>query len=125
MQLDKFISETLKGIIKGIKDTQEFAKENDAVVNPYLHPLHKEKMLVLYDEQGKDPRALNQINFDIAITATEESTTTGGGGINVLSLKIGGELSDKDGKQSVSRVQFNTYVVLPNMEMPVSTQTYR
>ena len=120
MQLDSFISETLKGIIKGIKDTQDFAKQHDAVVNPYFHPIQKDRLLVLYDEQGQHPRAVNQINFDVAVTASEEKTASGGGGINVISVKIGAELLNKDEKQVVSRVQFSTYIVLPNMEMPLS-----
>jgi hypothetical protein len=36
MQLDEFVSETMKAIIKGVKDSQEFAKANRAVVNPRI-----------------------------------------------------------------------------------------
>jgi hypothetical protein len=36
MQLDEFISETLKAIIKGTKDAQEFAKANRGIVNPKM-----------------------------------------------------------------------------------------
>ena len=34
MELNRFISETLKEIIAGVKDAQEFAKENGACINP-------------------------------------------------------------------------------------------
>ena len=118
MNLDEFISETLKGIVKGVKDAQQFAKDNDAVINPYLHQNHKAQTMVLYDEHGMEPRALYQLNFDIAVTASEESEKSGHGGINVLSMKFGGDLSNKGLAQSVSRVQFTLFVVLPNVEMP-------
>ena len=34
MELKKFVSETLKEIIAGVKDAQEFAAKNDACINP-------------------------------------------------------------------------------------------
>lgn len=34
MELEKFVSETLKEIIAGVKDAQEFAAKNGACVNP-------------------------------------------------------------------------------------------
>src|ERR1022692_4176987 len=108
MELDKFITGTITAIIKGIKDSQDYAKDNYAVVSPYLHLIHREKnnAMVAFDEQGKDPRAISQLRFDIAVTATEESAKSGHGGINVMSLKLGGELANKDSNQTVSRVQF-------------------
>lgn len=34
MDLKDFVSETLKEIIEGVKDAQDFAIENGAVINP-------------------------------------------------------------------------------------------
>jgi hypothetical protein len=118
MNLDEFLSETLKGIIKGVRDAQEFAKDNDAVVNPYLHERQKSEAMILFNESGYQPRALYKLQFDIALTASEETGKSGHGGINVMSIKLGGELSSKGTEQTVSRVQFPLYVVLPSTIMP-------
>ena len=36
MELENFITETLKSIIAGTTNSNEFAKENDALINPVL-----------------------------------------------------------------------------------------
>ena len=122
MNLDEFLSETLKGIIKGVKDAQQFAEDNDAVINPYLHERHKVDTMILFNEQGYNPRALYKLQFDIALTASEETGKSGHGGINVMSIKLGGELSTKGTEQTVSRVQFPLFVVLPSTIMPIRSQ---
>lgn len=37
MDLKEFVSETLKEIIAGIKDAQEYAKENGSIINAYFY----------------------------------------------------------------------------------------
>lgn len=116
MQLDKFISNSLKSIIKGIKESQDFAVENGARINPYVGNWDVEKQLTTYYKNQDGARAVSKIEFDIAVTTTSSQETGGEGGINVYSLKIGGKLSDKEIKESVSRIKFNLNVVLPNTE---------
>ena len=36
MELDKFITETLNAVVKGVKNSQDFAKENGARINPHV-----------------------------------------------------------------------------------------
>lgn len=116
MQLDEFITNSLKAIIKGIKDSQDFAKENGARINPYIEKLDIGKIpIVFYGSEG-GARALTKIDFDIAVTSSNIQESGGEGGINVLSVKIGGKLSDIDKNENVSRIQFSINVALPNVE---------
>ncbi|HTC01396.1 MAG TPA: hypothetical protein VK705_12010 [Ferruginibacter sp.] len=115
MNLDEFISETLKGIVKGIKDSQDFAKENGARINPHVGKWDQNKMLTVFYMDEEFPRAVSTINFDIAVTTANEQGTEGKAGINVLSFGIGGKLSDTDKKETISRIKFEVNVVLPNV----------
>lgn len=116
MELDKFISNTLKSIISGIKESQNFANENGARINPYVgkHDFDKNQTTYFGNEEGA--RAVSKIDFDIAVTTSSSQETGGEGGINVYSLKLGGKLSDKEINESVSRIKFSLNVVLPNVE---------
>lgn len=116
MELDVFISESLKAIIKGVKEVQEFARENGARINPHLEQdvLKKNVPYVFYE--GEDGiRAITTVDFDVAVTLANEREKEGKGGINVLAMSIGGSLSDKDVNQTVSRIKFSVNVALPNV----------
>jgi hypothetical protein len=116
MELDIFITETLKSVIKGIKESQDFAKENGARINPHLHSsniLNSQQITFYGREEGA--RLLSEINFDIAISSSNEQENGLKGGINVLSVNFGGNLSDKDSKETVSRIKFSVNVAFPNV----------
>ena len=114
MELDQFISKSLKSIIKGINESQEFAKENGARINPHIESFDQSKMLTTYYEKEDGARAITKIEFDIAVSASSSQEIGGSGGINVYSLKLGGKLSDLEKNESISRIQFSLNVVLPN-----------
>lgn len=116
MELDKFISESLKAVIKGVADSQDFAKEKGARVNPYIGQWDTGKTFTTYYGREEGARAISNIDFDIAVTTSNEQEAGGHGGINVLSFKVGGKISDKDIQQTVSRIKFSVNVVLPNVE---------
>lgn len=116
MELDKFISNSLKSIIKGIKESQDFAKENGARINPHIGKWDYEKIQTTYYGKEEGARVISKIDFDIAVTTSSSQETGGEGGINVYSLKLGGKLSDKEINESISRIKFSLNVVLPNVE---------
>lgn len=116
MELDKFITETLNSVIKGIKESQEFAKENGARINPQLHSAegpNRQPYTFFGREEGIKP--ISAIDFDIAISSSNEQENGVKGGINVMSVNFGGNLSDKDSKETVSRIKFSVNVVFPNV----------
>jgi len=115
MELDIFITETLKSIVKGISDSQEFAIEHGARINPHVGKWDKEKVMTSYIGNEEGIRPVTTINFDIAVTATAHQEIGGQGGINVLSVKLGGQLSDKTSNESVSRIQFSVNAILPSV----------
>ena len=116
MELDKFITETLKSVIKGIKESQEFAKENGARINPHLiaSGSSKNQPYTFYGRE-EGARLISAIDFDIAISSSNEQENGVKGGINVMSVNFGGNLSDKVSKETVSRIKFSVNVVLPNV----------
>ncbi len=116
MELNKFISETLKAIIKGVADVKDFANEHGARINPHIGQWDTDKILTTYYGREDGARTISTIDFDIAVTTSNEQETGGSGGINVLSLQIGGKLSDKEIQQTVSRIKFAVNLVLPNVK---------
>ena len=116
MELDKFNSNSLNAIIKGIKDSQDFAQRNGARINPHVGSWDREKILTTYFGNEEGIRTVSTIDFDIAVTSSNEKESGGQGGISVLSLNVGGKLSDKDVKETVSKIKFSINVALPNVK---------
>lgn len=71
MELKDFVSATLKQIIEGVKDAQEFALENDASINPTRSGSTIEGSSVTNDMRtvGTKIYQLQDIEFDVAVTA--------------------------------------------------------
>ena len=116
MELDKFITEALNAVVKGVKNSQDFAKENGARINPYVDKWDFDKTKTTYFGREEGARAISTIEFDIAISSSNEQENGIKGGINVMSVNFGGNLSDKDIKGTVSRIKFSIDVVLPNVK---------
>jgi hypothetical protein len=114
-EANEFISDTLKSIIKGVKDSQDFAKEHGARINPHVGKWDVEKSLTTYYGKEEGARGISTIDFDIAVTASNSQESGGEGGINVFSVKLGGKLSDAEKNETVSRIKFSLNVVLPNV----------
>jgi hypothetical protein len=115
MKLDEFITDTLKSIIKGVKDSQDFAHENGARINPHIGSWDYNKVFTTYYGGEEGARVVSTIDFDIAVTASNSQETGGQGGINVFSVKLGGKMIDAEKNETVSRIKFNLNVVFPNV----------
>jgi hypothetical protein len=116
MELDKFITETLNAVVKGVKNSQDFAKENGARINPHIGKWDFDKTKTTYFGREEGARAISSIEFDIAISSSNEQENGIKGGINVIYVNFGGNSSDKDIKGTFSRIKFSINVVLPNVE---------
>lgn len=113
MELEKFISESIKSIIKGIADSKDFAIEYGARVNPEMQPQNiKQEMMILYKGENGG-KTLTKLDFDIAVTATNESTSGGSGSINVFAAKVGGKLEGLEKVENISRLKFTLNICLP------------
>ena len=115
MELDKFITETLNAVVKGVKNSQDFAKENGARINPHVGKWDLDRTKFTFFGKEEGARTISSIEFDVAISSSNEQENGVKGGINVMSVNFGGNLSDKDSKETVSRIKFSVNVVLPNV----------
>lgn len=117
MKLEEFVSETLKAVIKGVKSSQAFAKENDAIINPEIDnniSFQKSKSPVVFFNNRDGAVELTVIEFDVAITVSNQQEAEGGAGVSVLSFNVGGSINEKEFKETVSRIKFNLNVALPS-----------
>jgi len=101
MKLSTFISETLKEIVDGVKDAQNYTKEHGAVINP-------DKGFI-----GSNDKPTQEVNFEVAVTT--ESASGAEGGIAVFTGVFGvgtkGKTANSDG--TVSKIKFTVPIQLP------------
>lgn len=110
MKLDNFISETLKQIIKGVVEAQEYGHTQNANINPITTRFNggAEGQLIC----RKTGMPLQKIGFDIAVTVTEELTSANDGE-SVGSISVTSMNSTSSQNSLVSRIQFEVPVLLP------------
>ena len=101
MDLETFIAETLRQIVKGVKEAQHHEDCKGAVINPLGPPGHGSQV------------ATEQIDFDVALTVSEGSEKQAKGSIGVAFFGIGGQGSSTTGSSSVSRIKFSVPLILP------------
>jgi hypothetical protein len=90
MDLKEFVKETLTQIADGLKESNEYIKENQ---NGFIH---KDYM---------------NVKFDVAVTTSEEDKTGLGGKLSVANLiSFGGKEENTNQNTNFSRVQFNVNV---------------
>jgi hypothetical protein len=110
MDLKTFIAETLKQVIDGVRDAQAHAKDTGALINA------AKKVTTLSTGQVRetdDPERLQNVEFDVAVSAEEGKQRKGGLGIVVGPVAIGGHGQASTTTQSVSRVKFAVPLRLP------------
>ena len=54
-----------------------------------------------------DRELMNSLDFDIAVVAVEKDSTSGGGGIKIAGISLGGSASNENTNHSISRIQFS------------------
>lgn len=108
MDLNEFVCETLKEIISGVRDAQEYARENGACINPAeFGTLSKPEHVI---DMGDGKLSIVQpVSFDICVTGKKTKSTKGG--IEIFSGGYEGE------KRTENRVRFSVAVALPRMDV--------
>lgn len=111
MKLQDFISETLTEIIQGVKNAQEFASKNGAMVNPTSQRLVGTHSNALWDD---DNQILGQqIEFDITVTTRDEGQTEGKAGVFVTFLKAGIAGKEETENIATNKIKFSIPIFLP------------
>lgn len=115
MELDEFISGTIKSIIKSITDMKDFAEINGALINPILMENKYDENTSIWRKDGKDGRrSLSKIDFDIAANASSEEGSRIGGGLKIQVLNIGASSTNTETNQTTSRIKFSLNIALPH-----------
>lgn len=108
MELKEFIKTAITDITEAVSELQS-ELNNGAIINPTLPNPIALKTLTVDDEI----RPIEQLAFDVAVTATEASGIDGSAkaGISIFGAKIGTESSAKT--ENVSRLTFSVPIVFP------------
>lgn len=108
MELKEFIKAAITDITNAVSELQG-ELDNGAIVNPSLPDSIATKTLVV----NNVIRPIEQLNFDVAVTASEESGVDGQAkaGISIFGAKVGTATSAKT--ENVSRISFVIPVVYP------------
>jgi hypothetical protein len=112
MQLEEFISATFKQLIDGVMSAQEYATQKGACVNPAATAFRTDQGMRLWDRNDVAPIA--EVEFDVAVTATEGKESKGGIGIFVGSVGVGAQGRSDVTNQSISRIRFSLPLKLPS-----------
>jgi hypothetical protein len=110
MELKNFVSETIKHVIDGVINAQEYATAKGARVNPRLAYMPKQatQMWELKTEQP-----VQFIEFDIAVTASEGTKTQGGVSVLVGVFGLASKGQSEESNQKLNRIKFSIPVGLP------------
>lgn len=115
MELKDFISGTLIQIIEGVSEAQNYAAENNTKVNPPNLTLIKAGSNDIYCDTSNSKYA-QIVDFDVAITTSDESSGKAGIGIFVGPVGIGGQTKSDQSNSSVSKLKFSVPVLLPTQK---------
>jgi hypothetical protein len=114
MELKEFIAESLKNIIDGVIDAQEYANKKNAAINPN-YPLNLNKVPGFAQSPGEmNLSGYHQIiEFDVAVTTSSEIEAKVGGGIFVAAVTLGASGKDNQSNSVFSRIKFSIPIGLP------------
>lgn len=117
MELSTFISESLKSIITGVKEAKDFALKNGAIINPSVeNPQSRGSIQFHYIRDIEGAKYVNDIDFDIALTVSNQQNSDIGGKINVYALAIGSTTNETEINKTVSRLKFSVKAILPSTD---------
>ena len=108
LKLQEFVSDTITQIINGVKASQEKISDSGGVVNPTSSSLKSD-----YYEAGGTLTRVENIEFDVAVTVSEESEGKAGAGIFVAGFGLGAQEINSELSSSLSRIKFKVPVVFP------------
>jgi hypothetical protein len=95
----------------GISNAGKVAKQNGGEINPQQHQWRYGQGHYFDKHTG---RLMTNVEFDIAVTATEDKKTKGGVAVAVASLVLGSQGESGSSNARVSRLKFSVPVILPS-----------
>lgn len=109
MELKDFVRDSLTEILEGALATHEAIKGKGAAVNPETGALRP-------DTAGstKAHGMVNCVEFDVALTDAEKTSASGGIGVFLGSLNLGGKAEKGTEASSLTRIKFRIPLGLPH-----------
>jgi len=117
MDLKEFVASSLTQIIEGIREAQQRGAASGAWVSPAGSEIPTRagaRTMVTPDGLSY----LHDVEFDVAISVSDEQKAGAGAGIQIFGAKIGGDGSVAYQNAAVSRIQFTIPVVWPGDSRP-------
>lgn len=102
MDIQQFVRESLCQILAGVKE----AKNIHSAVSP-MYELEGKAVVPANTVVDTGGQLVFMVEFDLAVTATEQSEKSGKVGLNIQIVSAGGEKSSGVGLTSVTRVRFS------------------
>ena len=110
MDLKEFTKQTLVQIVEGAAEADSQLSELGSFVPTTCTGNHTTRFIK--DKEGF-PRLVIEVDFDVAITATESEGGNGGASLKVASLlSLGGGVESKTENQTISRIKYTLPLVL-------------
>ncbi|MEC7264587.1 MAG: hypothetical protein VXW38_12675 [Bacteroidota bacterium] len=116
MDLKDYIKNTITAISEAIIESQEELSDKGVIVNPEKVEVGKngEKLL-----RSDGWRYVQNLEFDILVSAEDDSGSSGGGGLKVAGLlSIGAELQESISQQQANKIKFTIPVAFATTETP-------
>ncbi|MBU0719056.1 MAG: hypothetical protein KJ749_12465 [Planctomycetes bacterium] len=116
MDLQEFVSTSLRQIVDGVNEAKEYAAKLGASVNASGDIINVPGITgrtLFRKTRDNNYQFAQDVGFDVALTTIEEQQKGGGAKLSVLSLSLGGDASSERTNSSVSRVKFTVPVFLP------------
>ena len=115
INLEDFVSEVLQQLINGVKKAQQHAKENGAHINSdHIKRDFNANDLRITNEFSKV--LVQEVEFDVAVSVSNQGNLKGGMGLVVPVLAIGYQAEKETVNSTVSRVKFKIPVAFPPQE---------
>ncbi len=114
MELKEFVAETLKQVVDGIIDAQEYTKPKGATINPRGMIQNPQVGLIVADNPTRpQPPIPQMLEFDVAISVSEGKEAKAGIGVWAGAVGVGTQAKLEDGSLTVSRIKFSVPVLFP------------
>jgi hypothetical protein len=112
MKLQKFVAEAISEIIFGVQEAKDKTRQTSAKVNPELVGDAKDfsQTGILRTSSGESATV---VEFDLAVTITEGTGTSGNIGVVAGFFKLGSHGQSKNENISLSRIRFKIPLTLP------------
>ncbi len=119
MELKQFVKEALVQVAQGVAEAQKELTGTDAKVNPAMRSiaLHGEKTLPIFGTaEGDGSNPVHLVEFDVAVTAEEGTTTKGGIGVVAGMFTLGSQGQSDKSNAAISRIKFRVPLMLPSQK---------